>query len=458
MPQKNLLNQTFEFKKYISNGWYFLLVPSVTGEFASMVYNESSVDEKLRVDLEVDSNFDSKTAQLYDLGYKAWNSGVLNFSNIKTIEKLDSKISLADEYRFVRKYYKSFWRYYILIIRILGLHNPIKECASFYKSRNMKYQGKINNIGISENYFNFKSSLILEKPKVSVVIPTLNRYKYLKDAILDLEVQTINIHELIIIDQSDIVNEDFYNQFKIPIKLIIQTERGQWLARNEAIRQSTGDWLLFFDDDSRVENNWVEEHLKAVDYFKADISAGVSISKIGEKIPENYSFFRWADQFDSGNALVHKSVFEKIGLFDRQYDKMRMGDGEFGLRAYLNGFKSISHPLAKRLHLKVSEGGLRQVGSWDAFRTKKLFAPMPIPSVSYYYLTYFDQKALNRLFFQGILTSAIPYKYKGKKLLMPFFLIISFLKLPISLYQFSLSKSKAKKMKKEGSILERLTV
>jgi hypothetical protein len=135
---------------------------------------------------------------------------------------------------------------------------------------------------------------------------------------------------------------------------------------------------------------------------------------------------------------------------------MRMGDGEFGLRAYLNGFKSISHPLAKRLHLKVSEGGLRQVGSWDAFRTKKLLAPMPIPSVSYYYLTYFNKKALNRLFFQSILTSAIPYKYKGKKLFMPIFLFMSIIKLPISLYQFSLSKAKAEKMLEEGPILERL--
>jgi glycosyltransferase involved in cell wall biosynthesis len=453
LPQKNLLNQTFEFKKYISNGWYFLLVPSVTGEFASMVYNEN---QNTNLAFKADLNFESRTAQLYDLGYKSWNSGVLNYSDKKSIESLDSKVSLADEYRFIRKYYKPFWRYYILIIRVLGLHNPIKECTSFYKSRNMKFQGNFKHVEISEDYLQYNSKLITNKPKITVIIPTLNRYKYLKDAIEDLEKQSIAIHELIIIDQSDKVEEDFYKQFQISIKLIVQKERGQWLARNEAIRQSTGDWLLFFDDDSRVEKNWVEEHLKAVDYFKADISAGVSISKIGEKIPENYSFFRWADQFDSGNALVHKRVFEKIGLFDRQYDKMRMGDGEFGLRAYLNGFKSISHPLAKRLHLKVSEGGLRQVGSWDAFRTKKLLAPMPIPSVSYYYLTYFNKKALNRLFFQSILTSAIPYKYKGKKLFMPIFLFMSIIKLPISLYQFSLSKAKAEKRLEEGPILERL--
>ncbi|MEZ4692130.1 MAG: hypothetical protein R3A12_19015 [Ignavibacteria bacterium] len=45
--------------------------------------------------------------------------------------------------------------------------------------------------------------------------------------------------------------------------------------------------------------------------------------------------FRWADQFDFGNALVKRKVFLKTGMFDRQFDKQRMGDGEFGMRHFL---------------------------------------------------------------------------------------------------------------------------
>ena len=62
---------------------------------------------------------------------------------------------------------------------------------------------------------------------------------------------------------------------------------------------------------------------------------------------------------------------------------MRMGDAEFGLRAYRNGIISISNPEAYRIHLKSKQGGLRKFGSWDAFSLQVL-KPRPIPSVLYY--------------------------------------------------------------------------
>jgi hypothetical protein len=31
----------------------------------------------------------------------------------------------------------------------------------------------------------------------------------------------------------------------------------------------------------------------------------------GGKIPESYSYFRWADQFDSGNAMVKEVCLKK---------------------------------------------------------------------------------------------------------------------------------------------------
>ena len=171
-------------------------------------------------------------------------------------------------------------------------------------------------------------------------------------------------------------------------------------------------------------------------------------------MPENYSFFRWADQFDSGNALVKREVFKKIGMFDRQFDKMRMGDGEFGLRAYLAGFKSISHPYAKRLHLKVGTGGLRQMGSWDAFRPKKYLAPRPIPSVAYFYKKYFPESYVYNAFIIGMLPALVPYKWKSKAGLYPLALFLTLFMLPLLLVQLRLSLIKASKMLKEGDKIE----
>lgn len=167
-----------------------------------------------------------------------------------------------------------------------------------------------------------------------------------------------------------------------------------------------------FDDDSRVDPDWLTNHILCLDFFQADLSSGVSFSRVGARIPEHYSFFRVSDQLDTGNALIKKEVFKDIGLFDRQFEKQRMGDGEFGLRAFLNGYLNVSNPFARRLHLKVKTGGLRQMGSWDAFRTRKFWAPRPIPSVLYFFRSYFGTVKSKFALLRSVPISVMPYQIK----------------------------------------------
>src|SRR5690606_34012180 len=147
----------------------------------------------------------------------------------------------------------------------------------------------------------------------------------------------------------------------------------------------------------------------------ADLSSGVSLSVVGAEVPPHYNYFRWSDQLDTGNVLLKKDIFRKIGLFDRQFEKQRMGDGEFGLRAYLAGYKNVSNPKAKRVHLKVGQGGLRQMGSWDGWRPKKWNAPRPVPSILYLSRKYHGDKLSKLWIIPHILPSIIPYRFKNKK-------------------------------------------
>ena len=54
--------------------------------------------------------------------------------------------------------------------------------------------------------------------------------------------------------------------------------------------------------------------------------------------------------------MVKKTVFKKTGLFDCQFERMRMGDGEFGARCIKNGMLLISNPKAiiKKYTKKIS--------------------------------------------------------------------------------------------------------
>jgi hypothetical protein len=261
---------------------------------------------------------------------------------------------------------------------------------------------------------------------------------------------------VIVVDQSEPFQESFYQGWNFSLLYWYQEEKALWRARNSAIQTAKGKYILLYDDDSLVEPDWIEHHLKTLDYFKADLSSGVSISTIGAKVPEHYSYFRWSDQIDTGNVLIKREVFEQIGLFDRQFEKQRMGDGEYGLRAYLAGFRNISNPFAKRIHLKIESGGLRQMGSWDGFRPKSLFSPRPVPSVLYFYRRYFGVKASILVILTSVLPSIVPYRLKKNQGLMLLTFIFLPLLVPIITIQVIRSWNTSSKKIKQGPIISDL--
>jgi hypothetical protein len=409
----------FKFLTYLQPTHYFSLA-KLNGD---LIFPDLECLPKAILEtLEPDTSYKSTTARIYDLSWQALHKGYIgDLPVITTIEKLP----LEDNYRFVRKYFNAAWVFYVFMVRIFSFNNPFKEFSAWFRTRHIKRSQYLKQSIQYTDWFTFKSNLLQQHPKVSIIIPTLNRYSYLKDVLHDLEQQDYKNFEVIVVDQS----EPFQEQ---------------------------ADYLLFFDDDSRVNTDWIRTHLKCLDFFKADISSGVSISQVGAKVPEHYSFFRISDQLDTGNVLIKKEVFKAIGLFDRQFEKQRMGDGEFGLRAYLNGFLNVSNPYAKRLHLKVDSGGLREMGSWDAFRTNKWFSPRPIPSVLYFFRRYFGNVPGKFALLKTVPLSIMPYRCKKNKGMLIFGVFVSIIIFPIVLFQVFRSWRLSSEKLEQGALIERL--
>ncbi|MFH4964317.1 glycosyltransferase family A protein [Gaetbulibacter sp. M235] len=438
----------FSFLKYLQPTHYFQL-RTKAGSFVFPnvdLLPDSIINELIR-----DAGYESILAQTYDMSWQAIQRGYIGKTPTYSVFE---KVSIQDNYRFIRKNFNKAWVFYVFVFRLLSFQNPIKDIVGFFKTRNVKRIIYTEKPIDYSTYNDFKSNLLKSAPLVSVVIPTLNRYTYLKDVLRDLELQTYKNFEVIVVDQTDDFRADFYKEWKLDLRYWFQEEKALWKARNEAIKVAKGNYILLYDDDSLIDPDWIVAHLKTLDYFNADISSGISLSVVGAEIPEKYSLFRVSDQIDTGNVLIKKEVFKAIGLFDRQFEKERMGDGEFGLRAFLNGFLNISNPYAKRLHLKVSTGGLRQMGSWDAFRPTKLFAPRPIPSVLYFFRTYFGNVQSRYELLKSIPLSILPYRFKRNRFMLVFGGIISFIILPIVFVQVYRSWQLASKKIGEGPLIK----
>lgn len=472
----------FSFLKYINPVWYYNLLPA--NHSIPYFVDYRKLDHTEQGLINIDYSYNTEVGTLADAAYQAWHKGIMKHDPefllyttihiqsrskpriIKLFDVRTAKVSedifvkdIYDNYRFTRRFFNPGISVYILLLRIISFHNPVNELRGFIKSLKVKrvdlYKQNVWPL-IATQYLNFISDLTNQAPLVSVVIPTLNRYTYLKDVLSDLENQDYKNFEVIVCDQSDNFDESFYKGWELDLVLLRQKEKALWLARNSSIRAAKGDYILLFDDDSRVNPDWITQHLKCLDFYKADISSGVSLSNVGNKVPENYYFNRWSDQIDTGNVMFRKDMMKTTGMFDRQFEKQRQGDGEFGLRCYLMGFTNISNHLAKRLHLKAEEGGLRQMGSWDGMRPKKFFAPRPVPSVLYLSRKYFGNHLSLLMLLLSVPGSIIPYRFKSNRLLKVLANVSFIITWPLIMIQVIISWRKADYKLDEGAKIELL--
>jgi glycosyltransferase involved in cell wall biosynthesis len=436
----------FEFLKYIQPGNYYRLVHQMPQVILSFPLE---VENKL--------GYASELAEKMDAAYCRLQTGwIPNASDERSSLQNDKITNIGDNYIFINRYFSKTQVLYVLLIRLFTLKNPVFEMVAFIKA--LKFSRVKIEPKLYPGFEKFESSLVKSQPLVSVIIPTLNRYEYLKDVLKDLENQSYTNFEVIVCDQSEPINESFYERWNLNIQLIKQEEKALWLARNNAIKNAKGEFIALTEDDVALPIDWLTNHLKCLDFFDTDASAGLFYRNDGntDKLSIPKPTFKYSQQFPTGNTLIKKNVFQKIGLFDCQFEKQRMGDGEFGLRALLAGFRIISNPMAFIIDVKAPTGGLRQMGSWDAIRPKNLLAPRPIPSVLYLIRKYHNAQEAILYLIKNIPQSYVPYKYKGNKIITLLIFTLFPLWLPLAFISVTRSWKLATIKLKQGDLIEYL--
>lgn len=102
-------------------------------------------------------------------------------------------------------------------------------------------------------------------PAISVIIPTYQREKILLDTITDILKQDYPNFEVLVIDQTPIHESETETILeKLASVNQIKWFRVNWAslpaARNYGVRQSTGDIILFIDDDVEIPEGYLKAH------------------------------------------------------------------------------------------------------------------------------------------------------------------------------------------------------
>jgi len=212
-------------------------------------------------------------------------------------------------------------------------------------------------------------------PAISVIVCSYNRASTLGPALASLtsqETRSEFSYEIVIIDdgstdETAMVVSQVAARSSVPVRYVRDIGKGIAFARNRGIREASGEWIAFFDDDQIAEKGWLRGLFLAARETGAQIVGGVRLLQategemprlgpqtreiLGEKIygPRMRPSNRYTLAC-TGNVLIHRNVFSRIGLFDTSMHR-GMSDIDLTRRAHDAGIPSWYTPHAIVHHL-----------------------------------------------------------------------------------------------------------
>lgn len=183
--------------------------------------------------------------------------------------------------------------------------------------------------------------------KISVVICTYNRSDLIKGAVKTLSEQDLDYkdYEVIVVDDGSTDNtqdEVCSIQTKANVRYFKRPHTSRSAARNFGIRQASGKYILFVDDDILAPPNLLTQHIKYLEEGKKIVVRGpvvntpyydLSLNKKSGIEDFSMAFFCTC------NASVEKKVLIDLDGFDESFVEYGWEDTELGLRLRNLGYK-----------------------------------------------------------------------------------------------------------------------
>ncbi|MCA1581403.1 MAG: glycosyltransferase [Acidobacteria bacterium] len=201
-------------------------------------------------------------------------------------------------------------------------------------------------------------------PRVSVVLTTHNRSRWMSEALASVLNQTWRDFEVLVVDDASTDDtREVVRAVDDPRVRYLRNERNLRLpaSRNRGIREARGEWVAFLDDDDAWLPEKLEKQIAVVGRGAADLglvyTGSVMVDRVSGKIHYTWLPAKRGDLSEvlrDGNclgpggstALARKTSLERAGLFD---EDLRYGeDYDLWIRlASAASFDFVAEPLIR---------------------------------------------------------------------------------------------------------------
>lgn len=244
---------------------------------------------------------------------------------------------------------------------------------------------------------------VFDSPVVSVIIPVYNQYKYTHLCLWSILQNTPDVaYEIIIADDcSTDETKDILNHIK-NIRVIKTDSNKRFLLNcKNAARHARGKYILFLNNDTQVQPNWLHP---LVDLIESDKTIGMVGSQLiypdltlqeaggiiwqdatganygrGKK-PwcDEYQYVKDVDYISGASIMLPRELWENLGGFDETFVPAYYEDTDLAFQVRQNGLRVVYQPQSRVVHFEGKSNGTDtstgqkhyQVVNAEKFRTK----------------------------------------------------------------------------------------
>ncbi|MEZ0166639.1 glycosyltransferase family 2 protein [Kineococcus sp. LSe6-4] len=214
-------------------------------------------------------------------------------------------------------------------------------------------------------------------PTVTVIVPVHNGVDLLRGCLASLRAQTYpaELVDVVVVDNNS--TEDVASALPAGdsrFRLLSETRKGSYAARNKGLESATGEVIAFTDADCSPHPDWLERGVAALSAApRADMVAGAialrfehGAARTGPEVYEEQHSFKqdWylaERKFGAtANVLTWRATLDRVGVFDASLQSR--GDAQWGQRVAAAGLRQryaadavVDHPARASLSEIISK-------------------------------------------------------------------------------------------------------
>lgn len=221
-----------------------------------------------------------------------------------------------------------------------------------------------------------------DNPEVSIIIPAYNKFDFTRKAVFSILKSTNNtFYEVIIADDNSA--DDTINAGKIikNCKVVRNTIGLGFIGNcNLAAKSAKGKYLVFLNNDTVVQQNWMEE---LIETFSKYADAGMvgskliypdgilqeagsitfsdgncwNYGKMSNPDKPEFNYVKESDYVSGASLMIRKDLWEAAGGFDELYAPAYYDDTDLAFAVRKLGFKVYYQPRSVVIHFEgISHG------------------------------------------------------------------------------------------------------